>query len=290
MGFFYQALKKAAGVPTSPTEELVEREQPTFDEDLRDRTVAAPAKAKPHRKLSLKFPLESLVAFLSPPVEDANVIAMEQCRVLRARIWETMRQKNFKSLLVTSAMPAEGKTLLSVNLAFALSQIENVRVLLVDVDLRRPGLARFLGLMPDKGLNSFLKGGESFDDVCWSLNETLDFVPTQPVEEDSAELLHGQQMIEFLREAKQRYDVVVMDAPPLFPIVDAQVLAPLVDAAVMVVRAGQTSFELSRQGADLLKGKLIGSILNGAEISKRSGYYGGYYGRYGKTAKKKKKK
>jgi protein-tyrosine kinase len=232
--------------------------------------------------------MESLVAFLSPPVEEENVIAMEQCRVLRARIWETMRHKQMKSLLVTSAMPAEGKTLLSVNLAFALSQIENVRVLLVDADLRRPGLARFLGMMPDKGLNTFLKGGETFDDVCWTLNETLDFVPTQPVEEDSAELLHSRQMIEFLRQANQRYDVVLLDAPPMFPIVDAQVLAPLVDAAVMVVRAGQTSFELSRQGADLLKGKLIGSILNGAEIGKRTKYYGGYYTRYGSQAKKKK--
>ncbi len=287
MGFFYQALKKAAGVPTSPNEELVEREQPTFEEDLRDKTAAATPTVKPHRKLSLKFPLESLVAFLSPPVEDENVIAMEQCRVLRARIWETMRHKQFKSLLVTSAMPAEGKTLLSVNLAFALSQIENVRVLLVDADLRRPGLARFLGMMPDKGLNNFLKGDESFDDVCWTLNDSLDFVPTQPVEEDAAELLHGQRMVEFLREAKQRYDLILMDAPPLFPIVDAQVVAPLVDAAVMVVRAGQTSFDLSRQGADILKGKLIGSILNGADVGRKTAYYGGYYTRYGSQAKKK---
>lgn len=289
MGFFYQALKKAAGVPTSANDEFVEREQPSLEEDLRDNAIVAPPKPRAHRRFDLKFPLESLVAFLSPPVEDENVIAMEQCRVLRARIWETMRNKQLKSLLITSAMPSEGKTLLSVNMAFALSQIENVRVLLIDADLRRPGAASFLGMMPDKGLNSFLKGSESFDDVCWTLNESLDFVPTQPVQEDSSELLHGQRMIDFLREAKQRYDVIVMDAPPMFPIVDAQVLAPLVDAAVMVVRAGQTSFDLSRQGADLLKGKLIGSILNGAETGKKTAYYGGYYTRYGSQAKKKKK-
>ena len=89
-------------------------------------------------------------------------------------------------------MPAEGKTLMSVNLAFALSQIEGVRVLLVDVDLRRPSLAAFLGISPDKGLNTYIQNGDSFEDVCWELTPTLDIVPTLMVEENSAELLHGQ--------------------------------------------------------------------------------------------------
>jgi capsular exopolysaccharide synthesis family protein len=288
MGFFYQALKKAAGVETSPAEELAEGTRlDVVDEPRRETPVQEPLAPKPRRKFSLKYPIESLVAFLAPPVKDENVIAMEQCRVLRARIWETMRKKNLKSLLMTSAMPAEGKTLMSVNLAFALSQIEGVRVLLVGVDMRRPSLAEFLDISPDKGLNTFIQNGDSFDDVCWELSPTLDIVPTLMVEENSAELLHGQQMIEFLAEAKRRYDVIVMDGPPMFPIVDAQVLTPLVDAAVLIVRAGKTPYELSRQGADLLKGKLIGTILNGATTNKQSGYYGGYYGRYGKAKKKK---
>lgn len=288
MGFFYQALKKATGVATDPQEDKLQDAFPDPGPSRAIPDVMAPA-AKPqaHRRFNLKHPLESLVAFLSPPVEDANIVAMEQCRVLRARIWETLRNKKMKSLLVTSAMPGDGKTLLSVNLAFALSQIENVKVLLVDVDMRRPSVAKFLGMEPDTGLSTFLQSAANFDEVCWTISDSLDLVPTLAIEDNSAELLHGTRMVEFLREAKQRYDVVLMDGPPLYPIVDAQVLAPLVDAAVLVVRAGKTPFEMSHQAAELMKSKFIGSILNGADVGKRSGYYGGYYRTYGAKATKK---
>ena len=284
MGFFYQALKKATGVETSdlPEENLTaEPEAAGLD------APTAPVRPRAHRRFDLKHPVESLVAFLSAPVDDRNMVAMEQCRVLRARIWETMRNKGMKSLLMTSAMPGDGKTLLSVNLAFAMSQIEHARVLLVDVDMRRPSISRFLGLVPDKGLNTFLANGSAFDDVCWTLNPSLDLVPTLPVEDNSAELLHGKQMVQFLNEAKQRYDVIIMDGPPLFPIVDAQVLAPLVDAAILVVREGRTPCEMARQAAEMIKPKFIGSILNGAEHGPKSGYYGGYYRYSNKPSKKK---
>jgi protein-tyrosine kinase len=288
MGFFYQALKKATGVATDPQEEQM---QDAVQDAQPPRTmadeIAAPVRTPAHRRFNLKHPLESLVAFLSPPVEDANIVAMEQCRVLRARIWETLRNKKMKSLLITSAMPGDGKTLLSVNLAFALSQIENVKVLLIDVDMRRPSVAKFLGMEPDTGLSTFLQSTANFDEVCWTITDSLDLVPTLTVEDNSAELLHGTRMVEFLREAKQRYDVVLMDGPPLYPIVDAQVLAPLIDAAVLVVRAGKTPFEMSHQAAELMKTKFIGSILNGADIGKKSGYYGGYYRTYGAKATKK---
>ena len=288
MGFFYQALKKATGVATDPQEGAAQDFgiETIESEPMRIASEVSTSAAK-HRRFDLRHPLESLVAFLAPPVEDENIVAMEQCRILRARIWETLRNKKMKSLLITSAMPGDGKTLLSVNLAFALSQIENVKVLLVDVDMRRPSVSRFLGMVPDKGLSDYLQGKASFDDACWTLSDSLDLMPTLPLEENSAELLHGSQMIEFLRVAKERYDVVLMDGPPLYPIVDAQVLAPLIDAAILVVRAGKTPFEISHQAAELMRTKFIGSILNGAQLGKRSGYYGSYYGRYGAKAKKK---
>src|SRR2546429_355844 len=123
MGFFYQALKKATGVPAG-----VQDEPSSVTESLTSLEIAENGSAsavshetRSHRRFDLKHPLESLVAFLSPPVEEENIVAMEQCRVLRTRIWEILRTKNMKSLLLTSAMPAEGKTILSVNLAVALS-------------------------------------------------------------------------------------------------------------------------------------------------------------------------
>src|SRR5436305_1293666 len=106
MGFFYQALKKATGVATDAPEDSVQ--QPTEARFERHSTAAVldapPSQARIRRRLDLKFPLESLVAFLSAPVEDQNIVAMEQCRILRARIWEALRSKSMKSLLVTSAM------------------------------------------------------------------------------------------------------------------------------------------------------------------------------------------
>jgi capsular exopolysaccharide synthesis family protein len=290
MGFFYQALKKATGVATDPQDDkdvaIDSRSAHGVAQTVAIGDLSGESKA--HRRFDVRHPIESLVAFLSPPIEDENIVAMEHVRVLRTRIWEILKTKNLKSLLMTSAMPAEGKTLLSVNLAFALSQIENVKVLLVDVDMRRPSVGRFVGLLPEKGLNTYLTGADAFDDVVWELSESLDLVPTMPVDDNSAELLHGKQMVQFLAEAKSRYDVILMDGPPLFPIVDAQVLAPLVDAAILVVRAGKTPYDLSRQAAELLRAKFIGSILNGSEMNKKSGYYGGYYNRYGGKPTKKK--
>src|SRR3954470_11652012 len=99
MGFFYQALKKATGVATDTPEEALQNEVEVRERAM-DYAAEAP-KPKAHRKFDLKHPVESLVAFLSAPVEDQNMVAMEQCRILRARIWESMRNKGMKTLLMT---------------------------------------------------------------------------------------------------------------------------------------------------------------------------------------------
>jgi protein-tyrosine kinase len=283
MGFFYQALKKESGIASDVPDPATA--STGFEDSSEHRIAAASPEAvsarhpKSHKQtFELKHPVESLVAFLAPPVANENIVAMEQCRVLRSRVRELMKAKAMRTVLITSAMPAEGKTFLSVNLAFAMSHIEKTKVLLVDADLRRPSVAHFLKMEPNAGLDSFLTGRHQFDEVCWSLTPSLDVVPSRQLEENSAELLHSQKMQDFLRRAAEDYDVVILDGPPLFPIVDAQVLAPLVDGAILVVRANKTPFELSRRAADLLKSKFIGSVLNGAEHMANSGYYDGYYG------------
>jgi polysaccharide biosynthesis transport protein len=223
------------------------------------------------------------VAFLSPPVLPQNVAAMEQCRVIRSRLRDVMRTKRLKTIMLTSAAASEGKTLMSCNLAFAFSQLENTRVLLVDADMRKPAVAAFLGMKGNKGLGTFLTGGDEFEDVCWRLNPKLDVVPTQELIEDAAELLHSTRMQQFLAHAAAVYDVVLIDGPPLFPIVDAQVLSGIVDGAVLVVRAGNTQFSLASQAADVLKNKLLGSVLNRVQKPSDDSYYGSYgYGAYGK--------
>ena len=306
MGFFYQAIKKATGVPV----ELEVAEEPASPAASAMPSSAANAAAviagpmhapapgmkgtaaatavastqerpRPAQHFEVQFPVHNLVAFLSHPVLERNIAAMEQCRIIRTRLRETMKAKKMRSLMFTSATGGEGKTLLSVNLAFAFSQLENTRVLLVDADLRRPAVAKFLKMDPKRGLSTYLHQGHEFREVCWNLAPNMDVVPTLEMAEDSAELLHGQRMQKFLAEASAEYNVVLLDGPPLFPIVDAQVLGAMVDAAVLVVRANSTPYDLVNQAAELLKSKFIGSILNCVErlpSSHSYGSYGGYGG------------
>src|SRR3954470_23868720 len=96
------------------------------------------------RHFEVQHPVENLVAFLTPPILEPNMIAMEQCRVLRTRLKDMASKQKLRTIMLTSVLPAEGKTLLSVNLAYALSQLEDTRVLLVDADLRRPSVGKFL--------------------------------------------------------------------------------------------------------------------------------------------------
>jgi capsular exopolysaccharide synthesis family protein len=220
-----------------------------------------------------------LVAFLSPPVIDENIIAMEQCRVVRTRLLEVIRTRKVKTLLVTSAIPSEGKTVLSVNLAFALSQLEGVRVLLVDADLRKPTIAQFLKMNAEKGLSTFLQGKCEFDEICWQITPSLDVCPTLTMAQDTAEALHGSRMQAFLKLATDSHDIVIIDAAPLLPVADTQVLAPLLDGAVLAVRANQTPGEMVEQAAAILGPKMIGTILNGAKRPAQNRYYTNYVGK-----------
>ena len=286
MDFLYQAIKKAAGVEEAPTKNVAVEVLPQPEPVRADLKLAQtsnpaaldrPKKSAPGRKtFEVKHPLDNLVAFLSHPVLEPNIAAMEQCRVLRARLREIINTRKVRSILLTSAMQGEGKTLLSVNLAYALSQIEGMKVLLVDADLRRPSVGSFLKMGKVEGLNKYLVDQAKFEDVCWKLTPSLDVVPTRELREDSAEMLQGNRIREFLAEATSNYNVVLLDGPPMFPIVDAQVLAQLVDGAVLVVRAHQTPFDSVRQAADLLRSKLIGTILNGIERLPDNHYYSGY--------------
>lgn len=296
MGFFYQAMKKATGVEPEPEKQVAEKQSIAAAMDASPGPASAVAVAEPpavsartspaKNHFDVKHPLENFVAFLSPPILDANIAAMEQCRVIRTRLREMMNARKAKSLLITSATPDEGKTLMAVNLAYALSQLEGMKVLLVDADLRKPSVHEFLKMPATSGLHTYLQNSIPFDDVAWRLTPSLSVVPSQMMNGDAAEALHSKRMEQFLQEAGERFNVILVDGPPLFPIVDAQVLAPLVDAAVLIVRAHKTPFDLARQASDVLKSKFIGSILNGVEHMPHHGYYGSYYGSYGNKKKK----
>jgi Mrp family chromosome partitioning ATPase len=165
-----------------------------------------------------------------------------------------------------------------------MSCLPQFRVLLVDADLRNAGLGSMLKLNPKKGLSDYLVNGTNLKSVRSQLQPNLAFVPTRQWEEDSAKLLGGQRMHEFLEESFHDHDLVVLDAPPVLALADAQVLTSLVDAVILVVRAGSSPYDLVRNATELLKPKIIGLVMNGVKDIPAQGYHYGSYWRMRRPA------
>ena len=220
-----------------------------------------------------------LVALHNPSAGEDNAFAKEQFRVLRTRLLELMRVRRIRTLMVTSSIEGEGKTLVAANLAFTLSNVQNLRVLLVDADLRKGSLGTFLKMDARSGLSTYLLNGKGLGDVAWRVNPHLDVVPTLCLKEHLVEVLNRSRMMNFLQQAEKDHDLVVIDAPPVLPVADAQVLASMVDAAILVVRAGVCPYELASTAVELLEPKIIGAVLNGVTRFRNDRYYYGYYGR-----------
>jgi len=223
-----------------------------------------------------------LVALRNPLTGEDNAFAKEQFRVVRTRLLELMRVRRIQTLMVTSCIEGEGKTLVAANLAFTMSNVRNLRVLLVDADLRKGHLGHFLKMDARSGLSTYLMNGKGLSDVVWQINPHLDVVPTLCLEEHCVELLNGSRMTNFLQQAKRDHDLVIIDSPPILPVADAQMLASMVDAALLVVRAGVCPYELASTAVELLQPKIVGAVLNGVTRFRNNRYYYGYYG-YGRT-------
>lgn len=241
---------------------------------------APPAPAADAILPTLRLPStpEKLVAVAALPGEARNnIFAWEQCRVLRTRLQQMLRERNLRTLLVTSTIAGEGKTLVAANLAMSFSQLEDRRVLLIDGDLRRPGLGAFFGHEARAGLSDCLSNGHKLADVLVHLHAHLDYLPTAAAFEHSVELLNRGRMRELIADCAAGYDLVVVDSAPLSPIADTQVLVRLMDAALLVVRAGAAPYPLVRQAAELLQPKLIGAVLNAVERGASQVYSNRYY-------------
>lgn len=219
-----------------------------------------------------------VVAAHNQMADQDGAYAREQFRMIRTRLMELMRVRPIRSIMVTSTVQGEGKTWVATNLAFSMSCLPHLRVLLVDADLRGAGLGRLLKVSPRVGLSDYLVNGTNLNSVRSQLQPNLAFVPTRQYEDDSAKLLSGQRMHEFLEESFRDHDLVVLDAPPVLALADAQVLTGLVDAVILVVRAGCSPYDLARNAIDLLKPKIVGLVVNGVKGIPSKGYY--HYGPY----------
>ncbi|MBM6837109.1 CpsD/CapB family tyrosine-protein kinase [Clostridium saudiense] len=205
-------------------------------------------------------------------------IAAESYRTLRTNIQYSSFDNEYRTIVVTSSEPGEGKTVTSGNLALALAQGEN-KVLLVDCDMRKPSIHKNFRISNESGLTDLLLHKKTMEQVMVNYNKNLTIVPAGRVSPNPSEMLGSRAMGTFLEEMKNHFDYIVMDTPPLGAVTDAQVLSTKVDGTILVVKAGATKKDVVINSVNLIKkvnGNLIGTVLNGVEQSKNKYYY--YYG------------
>lgn len=209
----------------------------------------------------------------------------EAYRNIRSALLLNPSGKPFRTLAVISAVPKEGKTTTGANLATSFAQTGH-KVLLVDADLHRGGIHRFFGLQAGRGLTEILTGRASMDDVVQHTSvEDLDVIGTGAFPENPAELVLRREMKEFMAQAAERYDLVVLDAPPTLAVSESAVIASMTDGVLLVIWGGRTSRKLVSASVRQLLARganLLGFVLNNLDLA-RMGTYGasGYYHYYG---------
>lgn len=194
-------------------------------------------------------------------------VEVDAYRVLRTRILQKCKEKGGNTIMVTSAMPGEGKTLNAVNIAVTLAREFQQTVLLVDCDLRRQSIHRYFGYESDKGIIDYLLNDTPLSELMtWPGIEKLTVISGGRPISGGSELLGSSRMKELVEDMKTRYPerYIIFDVPPLLAGADALAFAPLVDHVVMVVREGATPADAVNRAIKLIPPeKVLGLVLNG---------------------------
>jgi len=200
---------------------------------------------------------------------DPRSPAAEAYRTLRTNLtFFAALDRPIESVVVTSAAPGEDKSQVLANLAVTMAQGER-RTILVDADLRRPGLHDIFGVANDRGLTTMILEERALDDppLLDVGVENLLLVPSGPLPPNPADVLGSSKMEQVIETFKERADVILFDAPPVVAVTDAAVLGTKVDGVLLVVAAGRTRREHAERAKDLLERvnvRIIGAVLNEA--------------------------
>ena len=216
--------------------------------------------------------------------EAANSVRAESFRQLRTNLQFVDAAKSAEVLLVTSAVPGEGKSLTSVNLAISFAEFGQ-KVLLIDADLRRPVLWNYFGVEKDVGLSSVLAGNTKLEDAIqpWG-SDGLHVLASGQLPPNPAELLGSKAMSDLVSKVRTDFDKVILDTPPLLPVTDAALASAAVDGVVLVVRWGRTHRSQVTAAVETLRqvnARVLGSVLNMRRLSRgeRQSYAAqSYYG------------
>ncbi len=283
MSRIHEALKKAEqerslsqGIAPPPALDPASvPSSPVFDEISSSAAVATAVADMPH--LSAPFSLDTLLA-RCPQLEwkpdlstmlfmNGNDTAKgtEEYRTLRSRLYHLRERAPLKTLLVTSALPKEGKSFTASNLAQVLARQHGRRVLLIDADLRGPRLHLMLGTFASPGLSNYLQGeNDEFSIIQRGSLENLFFIPSGTGIEQPAELVGNGRMKALVQRLEPLFDWIIIDSPPAIPVSDASVLANACDGVILVVRSNATPSDVARRARqEFPEQALVGVVLNG---------------------------
>jgi len=247
MGKITDALKKAAQERLHRLEKLDQKDEVRY-QFIAKKTVDS--KIDPR-----------IVAFYDPisPVT-------EQYRTLRTNIQSIKSEKPIKAITITSSTHSEGKTITAINLAISMAHDLNKKsILLVDADLRRARITKYLGINAEAGLSDLVSNGTNIDDALLNIGiENLTILPAGKIPRNPAEILGSTKMKNIINALRTKYDYVIFDTPPVIPVTDAGLLGAQTDGVIMVIKAGRTQKGVVSHSESILKqaqAKLLGYIL-----------------------------
>lgn len=205
----------------------------------------------------------------------------ERFRTLRSRLYKIASTRRLKKVLITSGVAGEGKTFVASNLAQSIVQQPELRVLLIDSDLRSSRLHLLFGAQSCPGLSDYLRGeADEYAIIQKGMSENLFLVPGGNLVANPSELLLSDRMKQLLSTVTPVFDWIILDSPPTLPVHDASVIADMVDGVLFVIRAGSTDVEIVERTAGEFQGKnLLGVVLN--QVQKRDSYGEQYHDYYG---------
>jgi polysaccharide biosynthesis transport protein len=223
-----------------------------------------------------------------PLLDDPYSPVSTSFEMLQTNLGFTVSDKELRVILVTSSTAGEGKSFVSANLALAAAHVGR-RVLLVDADMRRPRQHRVWEIPNLLGLSNILAGHTQLKNAVQEVSPQVDMLPAGKIPPNPVTLLDSQRMIDLVEEAKNNYDLVIIDAPPLTAVTDPLIIGKYVDGLLLVVRPGKVEYSAVKSSKSLLdqaKVNVLGMAVNG--ISEESGYggyyyYRGYYGEKGES-------
>jgi protein-tyrosine kinase len=260
--------------------------------------VATPASAQGVPSFSSQFTLDTLLARCQQSQWDPdaktmlffnqaeNALGTEQFRTLRSRLYQMRDKTSLKRILVTSALPKEGKSFVSANLAQVLVRQHGRRVLLIDGDLRQARLHSALGTTSSPGLGDYLLGeSDEFSIMQHGPMDNLFFIPCGRNVAQPAELIANGRLKTLMQRVEPLFDWIIVDSPPAVPVSDANQLANFCDGVLLVVRSNSTPYDTAQKARQEFAGKnVVGVVLNG--ISRSDSYARYYYNVYERPQQK----